>query len=763
MANRIEFLSYSPCCLLAFGAGHAGTLLIASLPAIKILILVLLASLVLARYSRAGIFVVFFLLGLLNACWHFSEHQESILPRSFERIDIEVSGKVTGLPNRQGADLRFDFQLLELNDPQLYSLVNQAIQLSCYRCPFEVATGDVWQFTVRLKRPRGFASHAAFDYEKFLFRHQISARGYVRLKSPYQRLSLGKGFIAQLRSKIKHDLGSLNGVGQGLVTALAIGDKSALNSQQKAVLQRAGISHLVAISGLHIGLIFAVIYALSNYLLRPFTFVYTQTSRQHLALFPALAAAVFYAALAGFAVSTQRALIMLLVFSLCRMWSRPQSLMQVLLYSAVIICAIDPFSILDAGFWLSFAAVFIIALFHRPSQASLNLVRLQPLLWLGMLPITASLFGQVSLIAPLVNLILVPLFCILLIPLTLFAVLLQQLQLEFIGNGLLSLLAVIYDLLYQALAWLNDFEFAGLYLSGSLWLCAFAAVSLLAVSVWSRIGMALRFLLLLLAGLSCLNAFANSESSDLRVTLLDVGQGLSMVVTKADYTLVYDTGPRYRSGFSPAQAVLVPFLREQGRSHINDLVISHADNDHIGGYQTLRQAFSFDRLHSSRQDKLPNSSACRAGQHWHIGRTQFSFLSPSEETPKGSNNWSCVLRIEHHNTVILLTGDIEKQVERYLLSRQANLKADVLLVPHQGSKTSSTADFIDAVEPSTALLAAGYKNQYGHPHQDVSARYQTRGIKVLSTIEHGTIDLVVSPTGIDIASYRQNHRRFWSD
>lgn len=251
---------------------------------------------------------------------------------------------------------------------------------------------------------------------------------------------------------------------------------------------------------------------------------------------------------------------------------------------------------------------------------------------------------------------------------------------------------------------------------------------------------------------------------ELRVVLLDVGQGLSMVIETANSVTVYDTGPRYSSGFSAADAVLLPYLRRRGIDKIDTLIISHADNDHIGGYHVLRDAFPVDRVLTSRTDKIPEAQRCKTGQSWQFDNTTFKILGPNSGTPIGSNNLSCVLKLEHLGTTVLITGDIEKQVERFMHATQyEQLSADIMLVPHQGSKTSSTAEFIDAVSPNVALLAAGYKNHYGHPHASVMARYHQRGIDVFSTVESGSVLLKINSRGWRLIEYRKSERRFWFD
>jgi len=218
--------------------------------------------------------------------------------------------------------------------------------------------------------------------------------------------------------------------------------------------------------------------------------------------------------------------------------------------------------------------------------------------------------------------------------------------------------------------------------------------------------------------------------------------------------------------FSAAKAVLIPYLQSRGVSHVDQLIISHADNDHIGGYSDLINAVSVNQVLTSRVDVLPKANACLAGQAWQIDNVSFEILSPMNDTPQGSNNLSCVLKVSYGHTGVLITGDIEKPVERFLLNAYQNdlnkLKATILLVPHQGSKTSSTANFIDVVEPEVALVAAGYLNHYGHPHPKVLRKYESRGINVLSTIDNGSVIIKINQQGWRTVVFRNVEGRFWN-
>lgn len=705
--------------------------------------------------------------GFIWANLNFEQHQTAILPATLQGVDVAVRGRVIGLVTETNeklpSDIKFRFQV---ESSQETPLAGRRLQLSCYRCPLKIASGQHWMFTVRLKRPNTYASPSAFDYEKFLFRHQLVATGYLRVKSPHQRLAKSSSMFDQWRAEIRLRLTEAlpnKAAGTHIIKALVIGDKSGLTNEQRQVLQVTGVSHLMAISGLHVGLVFFVMLWLTRFLLWPFARIYHYVPRPYLVVIPALIAAVVYSGLAGFAVSTQRALIMLAVYACCRLSGRETTVLNVLLVAMAIILFYDPFSILDVGFWLSCGAVFVIGLSLNGTGSDqspkLNLLKLQLFLWCGMMPLGVLFFGYVSLVSPIVNLMMVPLFCMLLIPATLGFALLFVGGLDVLGMYGLQWLAHIFDVLFAGLAWVSTLPASKLMsanVTGVHWFGLFLFPILAIASrriIWFLAMMMVYSLLWL--------PEKGQRINDLRLTLLDVGQGLSIVIETENEVLVYDTGPRYPSGFNTADAVLIPYLRYRNISRIDRLIVSHADNDHIGGYQALAESIEIGSLLTSRVDKLPEGKRCASGQRWQSGSTLFEIVSPDAGTPEGSNNHSCVLLIRHDGTKVLLTGDIEKQVERYLLEQRISLSADILLVPHQGSKTSSTLPFLRAVNPDLALVAAGFRNHYRHPHPEVVARYQSLGVQLLSTIESGTVQILIGDDGWLIKEYRKDNPRFW--
>lgn len=765
LAESIYLLQGPVWCLLLFWLGVTMPIWQSELLPIQGLIIISAVLAALAVRVRLLLGSVFLIAGLSWATWAFQQHRDNHLPKSVERQSIMVTGSVVDLPSVQEGNSRFRFEVSAVPRPELSSLIGQVIQLSCYRCPYVIKPGDQWGFTVRLKRPRGYASWGAFDYEKFLFRHRIVARGYVRTKDENLRLKESSLSVHRWRLSVRAQLDALlpdTDAGAAMISALTIGDKSGFSKRQRTVFQESGVSHLMAISGLHIGLVFACISVLMKWLLWPVARIFDTLPRQWLVFAPGLLAATAYAALAGFAISTQRALLMLFVYVAAKLWARNLSLLHVLLIAVFLLLLYDPFSVLDIGFWLSCGAVVIIA-FASTRQARLSLIRLQPTLWLGMLPMSVLFFGQVSLLSPLVNLIAVPLFCLLLIPLTLIGLVLSQLGLDTLASSLLLLMSLGFNQVYLALEWVTALPLARWYTRPfSLWQWCLLA---LAISV-SYLGFRVRYVLwgAFLGSVFCATA-PKIDSNELRLVLLDVGQGLAMVIETADRVMVYDTGPKYGSGFTAAEAVLLPYLRQRGVRKIDKLIISHADNDHIGGYSAVANAFDISETITSRPDKIAGATRCAAGQSWRYGATRFEIISPADATPSGSNNHSCVIAIEHFATRLLISGDIEKQVERFLLKQSAagiaKLKAEIMLVPHQGSKTSSTAEFLDAVQPQLALVAAGYLNHYGHPHEQVMQRYRERETKIHSTIDDGSILILIDGDGWRTSSYRHSQQRFW--
>jgi competence protein ComEC len=473
-----------------------------------------------------------------------------------------------------------------------------------------------------------------------------------------------------------------------------------------------------------------------------------------------------YSALAGFSIPTQRALIMLIVVMGGVYLQRKVRPLNTLVTALFVVCLVDPLSVLSAGFWLSFLAVTLIvySLAGRIGRLSYwrSMLKIQWVAAIGLAPLVIFYFQQVSIIAPVANLIAVPIISIIIVPLALLGV-----MLTFIWPTISALLLGLLDFILYALLWvlsaLSELPFATLdNPGGSVWVMLLALTGSFILLVpkgfpgrW--LGLVLFFPLL----------FARVEAPKpgaVKMTLLDVGQGLSAVIQTAKHTLVFDTGAKVSVQFDMGTHVLLPFLRAQNIDKIDKLIISHSDNDHIGGADSLLQGIGVDQVVCSVTEPLEKYSPvlCRAGQSWQWDGVNFTMLAPGEIRHKGENNQSCVLRIASEHGNILLTGDIENEAEQWLVDEYAtHLQAEILIAPHHGSKTSSTLPFLHSVNPDYILISAGYRNRFGFPHTSVLQNYRKINAEWLNTADAGAIIVRVDEKAITVESFREQEAKYW--
>jgi competence protein ComEC len=488
--------------------------------------------------------------------------------------------------------------------------------------------------------------------------------------------------------------------------------------------------------------------------------------------------------LAGFSVPTQRALVMVAVVMLAVLLQRRTRTRSLLAVALLMVLIIDPMAVLAPGFWLSFAAVAII-LYGMMGRLGGDTGwrkwwwrwgRVQWLVTVGLFPVLILLFQKASLVSPLANLIAVPWVSLVTVPLTLSGTVFLSLV-PFVGESLLELALWSADVLWWMLQALSDLSYAQwMQAVPGNWALVCAVVGL----AWLLApgGIPNRWvgvIWVLPIAFSGPGAIADGEA---RFALLDVGQGLAAVVQTQNHVLVFDTGPRYSSGFNTGGAVIAPYLRSKGVGRIDTLVVSHGDNDHIGGAAELAAQIPVERVISSVPEKVDSlntepleAESCLAGERWSWDGVQFEVLNPSPNKPKSpkkgrmGNNRSCVLRVQAGNDSVLLTGDIERGTERELINRLGeNLASDILVVPHHGSKTSSTAAFIDAVSPKVALFPVGYRNRYGFPKVPVVRRYKTKLAQLFDSASHGAIEIRlggVNDTEFSIQTWRQKNARYW--
>ena len=733
---------------------------------LQFLPLVLLLALMNPRVRAPAALVAGFLWALFRADCILSDS----LPPDLEGRDLLAKGIVETVPATHERGVRFQFRIEQLTHAGKQVPGPDRVRLSWYGPTSRISAGDRWLLTVRLKRPHGLSNPGGFDYERWLFQRGIQATGYVRDAAENRRLgNSGSYGLARLRQRIAGIITTAlaDSAAAGIVTALAVGVRDGIDDSQWQVLRLTGTGHLMAISGLHIGLVSGLSFFFARRIWSLSSRATLRLAAPRAAALVAILAAAVYASLAGFALPTQRALIMVAGFMAALFLRRAIAPGRGLAWALMAVLVADPLSVLSAGFWLSFAAVAVILLGMsgrlRASGPWWRWGRVHWLVAVGLLPLTLAFFGENPLLSPLANLVAVPWMGVVVVPLVLSGVLFI-LPLPTVGEGLLLIAAKAVEWLWPVLAWLaeRDLTFQAPAVDDPLRLLA-ATVGV--VLLLLPRGFPGRWLGLLWLAPLVLVSPARPPTNGLWVTVLDVGQGLATVVQTHKHVLVYDTGPRHSARFDAGKAVVVPFLRTQGLHRVDTLVVSHGDNDHAGGVLSLLQEVPVDVLLTSVPGRWPTAVPCLAGRTWHWDGVDFHVLHPEEQARSDNNNRSCVLRIVSPGGSVLLPGDIEAGMERRLVRRYGEeLAADVLIAPHHGSSTSSIASFLDAVAPEQAVFAVGYRNRWGFPTEAVKARYRERAVDTHNTALHGAVKVSIDPSREAFTSSR--HRtataRFWN-
>ena len=753
-----------------------------------------------AAIAAAGAVAAAAALGFSYAAWRAHERLADELPPAWEELDVRVAGVVDDLPQQGPSGVRFAFAVERIDTPG--AVVPKRISLAWF-APRSINTpgargeatlalpiihaGERWALTVRLKRPHGNVNPDGFDLEAWFLEHNLRATGYVRDSPANVRLSPFAGrvrdHVQRARERIRlrivealHDAPYA-----GVLIALAIGDQRAIPESQWRVFNRTGVTHLVSISGLHVTVFAALAGGCALLCARRSAKFTSRIPARKIAAVAGVLFAFGYVLLAGAEVPAVRTLAMLVVAAIGLWLGRPGTASLVWLWSLAAVLVWDPWASVAPGFWLSFGAVGLLLYAGsgrlRPPFASGQRARMAEVLresaraqWivtLGLVPGTLALFQQVSVVSALANAIAIPVITLVVVPIALSAIALPVDAPWRIAHAVLALLM-------RYLEWLAALPSAtwtmhappgwtvAVAIAGVAWLLAPRGIPGRALGGTWMLPMALVLPPAVPPG-------------GVRVTVLDVGQGLAVFVATATHTLVYDTGPRFNDAADAGARIVAPFLRAAGVARLDALVVSHADSDHSGGAQSLMRALPVGAIVSSLPDDHPivvhadasvRRVRCAAGMQWTWDGVAFALLHPQarhyDEPARKSNDLSCVLRIAAGNRRLLLTGDIEGPSEGDLLAQGAALEADVVVVPHHGSRTSSTVEFVAAVAPSVAIVAAGYRNRFGHPRAEVLARYRRAGATQLRTDLSGAITLTLDPGAAPLAQgERDRRRRYW--
>jgi competence protein ComEC len=745
--------------MLAFALGVMLLHSFSRLPTVPALLALGLISIALLRRRQLRVLAAFGL-GLLWAAVHAQLALQHRLGHELEGVDLEVTGEIVDLPVQEAGYVRFLLRPDRLGGLPAHR-TPRLLKLGWYGRPPPLLPGEVWQLRVRLKRPHGLLNPGGFDYERWLFANRIDATGYVREPQSAQRMEdtvtvdRARAAIAAAIAPHVRDFASA-----GIVSALVVGDRRGITAAQWEVFSGTGTSHLVAISGLHVGLLALLMYRLATLLWRLFPRLCLAVPAPLAGAVAGALAALVYAALAGFSLPTQRALVMLAVPALALLARRRLRLWHGWTLALAAVLLWDPFAPLGAGFWLSFGAVAVLLGLAAEKGGGRVEAWLRPQLAvaLALLPLTALWFAQAPWLSPLANLLAIPLVSFVGVPLALAGAALLPLWAPG-GALLLKFAAAKLDFLLLVLEWIASFDPGVMLPQLPAWALVMGLLASLLL-VLPR-GLLSRWLVVPLLLPFALYRPAAADEERARVTLLDVGQGLAVVVEVGERVLVYDAGPAF-GGIDAGATVLVPFLRSRGVRRIDRLIISHADNDHSGGVSALLSAFPVREVLAG--EPLPQTELerpCRAGQRWHWGGVEMRVLWP---TAAGTgNNASCVLAIEVGPQRLLLFGDIEARAERALLALGTqSLRASALIVPHHGSRSSSSAELVELMRPRFALVSAGYRNRWGFPRPEVVARYQAQGGRVLRTFGTGAMSFELTAAGIEnFQSYRASNARYY--
>lgn len=720
--------------------------------------------------------------------WHRLSAQ---LPQACEQQAIKVQGVIVSVPELDARGQHVDFAIEQSfkTDCPLPKRVRLHLYQQAYRgasAPSSPAmpvlqAGERWQWSVRLKRPHATRNPHGFDYAAWSLANQIGAGGSIVVKAPMHRLKelvlQPSALIAYWRSAVGERIEKVLGrtPQSAVLRALVIGEDSQITRADWQLFVDTGINHLVSISGLHITMLASLGYLLTGWLwrLRP-DWALRIPSRLAAGTGGALVA-IAYAALAGFSIPTQRTLYMLLTMMVMLGLKHRLPFSWVLSVAVWVVLLVDPWAVMAPGFWLSFGAVAVLAFALagrlRPARWWRNALQTQWVITLAFVPVLVFLFNQLSLISPLANGLAIPVVSLAVVPLAIAGAILP---LDF----LLQVAATLWEWCAHGLYWLRQWPGAVWYLpTPAVWAWCLAMAGML---VWLMPrGWPMRWAGLVLWLPLLLPTQVPLQPGQLRVTVLDVGQGLSVLVQTAHHTMLYDAGPAYNEESDAGQRIVLPYLRHLGVRQLDTAVISHDDNDHSGGMASVLAGVPAGKLLSSltpeadffkQMQALPRAQtlqhqSCHQGQQWQWDNVIFRVLSPAKDSVADlkDNDKSCVMQVISAHGSLLLTGDIEKEAERWLLeAAQDQLATTVMTMPHHGSKTSSTPGFVHATRPAIAIATVGYLNRFGHPKAEVLSRYEAQGTQILRSDRDGAvlIDFLSGHTP-EVRRWRQVEPRYW--
>ena len=734
------------------------------------LALLLVVALVLplwVRLPRVQLWFGYVLCLALGACWvdsHWQAAQDNGLSEQVPPFEVALQGQVNDV-RQTGSTIGFDLAVTQTSGPlpeSVADLAGHTLSVKCYRCPLDLKNHERWQLALKLRPFVSFQNPGGMSYRQWMLAQGYSASAYVltRKDSQHSRLSdaatSGLRPLESLRTQIQSWIDQAQG--SAFLSALLLGEKHAMSADQKRLLMGSGLGHLFVISGLHVGLVAMMFYGLASVLLRPLLLLGLAQLRP-LALLVSLLGAGGYAVLSGLQVPAVRAWLMLGLAILVLLSHRRLSPIRLLTLALLAVLVLQPLAFKSMGAWLSFGIVAALILgFWGRGAATVTAARsgVAMSLWQRFKPMAYGLgVGQyyafcagalvltayavpVSLAGIALNLVMIPLFTVLVLPLAMAGIAWASVTSDI---SVLNLAGELLTWIFQTLLANQHSVMLSLHTHDQNQAMLMCGLALMLFPV----GMGVRLLGLVLLVVAGLLPHSSPAKGSAQITVLDVGQGSAALVRTQHHAMLVDTGRSFASGMTLVDFVVMPFIRSRGIQRLDKVLISHDDQDHSGGLAVLKRW-------GPEHGEVITQHAC-SEVNWQWDGVMFEQFQTAGYTT--GNNGSCLLRVSAGGHSVLFSGDIEQKAEAALLQQRSDLRADVLVVPHHGSRTSSSMAWLQNLIPMWALVSAGRFNGYGHPHTDVVERYQALGVTLLGTYSHGAIEveLGAGQTGLKVSTY----------
>lgn len=687
----------------------------------------LIALLLFFRPKLSYVFTI--LLAMLCALGHDWLVTSKHFPKSQVVPHAKLTGIVSSIPNQTAQSLQFEFKVTSLSGHP----AKAHVMLRCYRACPQVSLGEMWSVETKLRKPQNYGNPGSFDLVSLYKAKHIDWLGTVDAKH-MTYIKNTHGYRVQLWRKAlldKIDARPFNPETKDTIKALTLGFAGAIEADKWALFRRTGTTHLMVISGAHVGFLTGLVFASVKWLWVRCRAWAVYVPAQRVAAGSALATAFTYSLLSGFGIPAMRALIMSLFMLIRYLFPVKMSTWQAYRYALIGVLFFEPHSVLLSGFYLSFLAVAILLITSQVTSAKgiKKTFILQLACLVGLMPVTIAFYGYASINGFIANLLAIPWVGFVYVPLAFTSFVLPL-------TVPLNIMTNTFFWFLQQVDMLEAWNIQNSHLT--IWHSISCLIVIFLLIIIPKKQFVPAFLGIMLLALSCkpkLPAWGEAE-----IDVLDVGQGLSVVVRTANHLLLYDTGPKSEGGFDLGERVVVPYLKALHARSIDMVVVSHTDLDHRGGLSAIEKNYAIRELVVENPKFYQRGEYCHGYPSWRWDGVSFSFLA-LPDTKKKNNN-SCVLKISSSHKSMLLAGDIEAIAERSLMQHYGEaLKSTYMLVPHHGSRSSSSLSFLNAVAPRAAVVSYGFDNRYHHPHPTTIKTYETLNIPVYSTQICGMVRL----------------------